>query len=453
MKELWAYFPKSRLPVVLGWIFLEQGIVAFSTFALIRATSLAGHDPSAAVTWMFYFLAGLSLPYLPGIFARRELENMVQIAYREFLTKSLPTEGGLNIWARRDHRESFTAGITSEAHAQIRQVGHTVFDLCVILLNVTLNLGVLGTQFHPVIGGAFAVGTLMAYGLFRTASPNVDQSAANAQGARTALFAHLQRAWDNGFAAHAIHRRGYRQALGNLLESNRHSQVRAVTTSEVVAVGTTFAILTPVLAAVVALVTLNPSSGFLVALLATLPRQFQIMGNLQVFLSYMTAMTAIRAQSRQVLGAVRVAPVETGTFVRARELRLTRREGDIEAPCGDVSVDALLAGELPKRGRLIVRGPNGAGKSSALIAVHGRRPGAYYLPTHADFWTPEENRTGSTGQRLLRTLEYLSAGELPPVLLLDEWDASLDPDHRARIDGQLQRISQTSLVIEVRHHG
>lgn len=481
MKELIAYFPKSSWMKMAFFLVLEQGLVAGSTYALIRASATAATDPAAAFPWVLVFLCALSAPYVPGVFARRELESAIQAAYRAFLGRAFPEDGrGIRRWARRDRRETFLATVTGEALGQLRQVAATIFDLAAVILNVVLNLAVLGYHFHPVIAAAFALGTGAAFLIFRRMMPRIDRVAEEAQLSRTALFAKLQRSWDNMFAAHAVHRRAFRDSLDGDLGAHRARAVGAVTLSELVSVGTTFAIMAPVLVAAVALLRLNPTSAFLLSMLATLPRQFQIMGNLQVFLSYMTALTGIAAQARQVVAQSRVDEVGTEGFVRAEKLRLQLRAGEgggrdsvapmgareVPAPAGacefpaPVGAQDLLEGRLPEAGRLVIRGPNGAGKSSLLLSVRERLGDqAYYLPAHLDFWIDGDGqnafgdvRNASSGEKILRTLEYAEARGLPRVLLLDEWDANLDAENRARIAAKLEALAGAHLIVEVRHH-
>lgn len=454
MKELIAFFPKSSWFRMSFWLFLEQGLVALSTYALIRASGLAATDVAAASPWVLVFLFALSAPYVPGIFGRRELESGVQSAYRNFLSANFPADGeGIRRWARRDQRETFLASVTGEALGQLRQVAATVFDITAVLLNVTLNLAVLGYHFHPVIAAAFALGTGVAFLIFRRMLPRIDAVSEEAQVSRTALFAKLQRSWDNMFAAHAVHRGAFRMSLDADLGRHRTKAMDAVTLSELVSVGTTFAILTPVLVSVVVLLQMNPTAAFLASMLATLPRQFQVMGNLQVFLSYMTALTGISAQARQVLAQCRIEELRTEDFVNLDQLRLSFRresEGEVVAALG---AREMLAGRLPAKGRLVVRGPNGAGKSSLLLSLKGKLgDGAYYLPAHSDFWVETENRTSSSGEKILRTLEFAEKRGLPPVILLDEWDANLDAENRARIADRLEALAGAHLIVEVRHH-
>jgi ABC-type transport system involved in cytochrome bd biosynthesis fused ATPase/permease subunit len=56
----------------------------------------------------------------------------------------------------------------------------------------------------------------------------------------------------------------------------------------------------------------------------------------------------------------------------------------------------------------------------------------------------------SVGQRVLSYLKYAMSEEYKSILL-DEWDANLDAKNTSAIDNELNILSKTRLVIEIRH--
>jgi Fe-S cluster assembly ATPase SufC len=104
-------------------------------------------------------------------------------------------------------------------------------------------------------------------------------------------------------------------------------------------------------------------------------------------------------------------------------------------------------------GRHTVRGPNGVGKSVSLALVkHQMGQHAYLLPASADLYLGIETRGFSSGQRTLAYLRTIFASpDLPKIILLDEWDAHLDNEFRDKVDQEIENISRSRVVIEVRH--
>jgi ABC-type bacteriocin/lantibiotic exporter with double-glycine peptidase domain len=103
-------------------------------------------------------------------------------------------------------------------------------------------------------------------------------------------------------------------------------------------------------------------------------------------------------------------------------------------------------------GRLTIRGENGCGKSTALLLIKDALAGkAFFLPTHNQLSFVAETNKYSTGEslknRLLEILEKVEA----EVLLLDEWDANLDPENKESLSVLIDELASKKCVIEVRH--
>jgi ABC-type cobalamin/Fe3+-siderophores transport system ATPase subunit len=111
---------------------------------------------------------------------------------------------------------------------------------------------------------------------------------------------------------------------------------------------------------------------------------------------------------------------------------------------------------LSQQGRWTIRAPNGTGKSTLLIALAmhlAGRSGVYFLPAHSRMAT-EGGEPGSTGQIKDQHLADFDRNVAPNarVILLDEWNANLDPANRRRLSAMIERWSQRCAVIEVLNH-
>jgi len=111
--------------------------------------------------------------------------------------------------------------------------------------------------------------------------------------------------------------------------------------------------------------------------------------------------------------------------------------------------------EASKPGRWCLKGPNGVGKSTLLFWIKERLgENCFLLPT-AHQLTLESTRwkqPASSGQRMSQILQELLTIPSTPILLLDEWDASLDPQTQLAIHHLMSEQSKEKLIIEVRHH-
>ena len=76
---------------------------------------------------------------------------------------------------------------------------------------------------------------------------------------------------------------------------------------------------------------------------------------------------------------------------------------------------------------------------------------AFFLPTHSQLSFLSENNRYSTGESLKKRLEEILEQVEADVLLLDEWDANLDSENRARLSELIDELSRKKCVIEVCH--
>jgi Fe-S cluster assembly ATPase SufC len=101
-------------------------------------------------------------------------------------------------------------------------------------------------------------------------------------------------------------------------------------------------------------------------------------------------------------------------------------------------------------GRYLVKGANGRVKSTLFLEIKGEKENIFYLP--AKFENPHFDAQGSTGQNKLNELKWLSENSTGySAILLDEWDANLDPDATIIANQLLNDISKNIVVFEIRH--
>jgi ABC-type transport system involved in cytochrome bd biosynthesis fused ATPase/permease subunit len=65
-------------------------------------------------------------------------------------------------------------------------------------------------------------------------------------------------------------------------------------------------------------------------------------------------------------------------------------------------------------------------------------------------WTADTQNL-STGQSALLRIQEAASQVAIIYILLDEWDANLDEENTSDVDQMLNELSQTKVVIEVRH--
>ncbi|MDE2442181.1 MAG: AAA family ATPase, partial [Betaproteobacteria bacterium] len=64
----------------------------------------------------------------------------------------------------------------------------------------------------------------------------------------------------------------------------------------------------------------------------------------------------------------------------------------------------------------------------------------------------DQEKSGySSGERQLQVLREVVAETVRPIYLLDEWDANLDADNRAKARELVDQLAERALVVEISH--
>lgn len=111
-----------------------------------------------------------------------------------------------------------------------------------------------------------------------------------------------------------------------------------------------------------------------------------------------------------------------------------------------------LLESIPRTGRYTLRGENGSGKSSFLLILKLLKgTDSLYLPPKHELVFKGSKRSLSTGQRVRKSLEEILAEHQTAFILLDEWDANLDPSNRQYLSNLIDELSKNKCVVETLH--
>lgn len=194
------------------------------------------------------------------------------------------------------------------------------------------------------------------------------------------------------------------------------------------------------------------SVGQMIALAIVLPRLTEALLDVTNLVGNLADYLALRGRVGWLNKALSAPVGDLAQRFTMAGLKIRRCSPDGWRDVVSTSVDDVFA-NVRGPGRYAVSGPNGAGKTSLLLLLKLRAGGdALYLPAHAMLF-PALPTGVSTGQRKLRDLRQAIAMARKNVtmLLLDEWDANLDPQNRRKMSELLDEISRTHAVIEVSH--
>jgi ABC-type bacteriocin/lantibiotic exporter with double-glycine peptidase domain len=223
-------------------------------------------------------------------------------------------------------------------------------------------------------------------------------------------------------------------------------------------------------------------TAVLIALAATLPRQIDLAHSV---LGLSEGWNDLLAIWTRIGGAVdHFSPQADAAFTRRikfKSLRLTDASIAEKQPLAAHNLPALLSVlHAMQNGRINVRGGNGSGKSSLLAALKNELGGAaYFWPTtdklafkfpkaiaekitapidesiddsdEIDEPPPVQKFGFSAGEWQIKTLEEIVANTTARYYFLDEWDANLDANNKARAEALIASLAARAVVVEISH--
>lgn len=208
-------------------------------------------------------------------------------------------------------------------------------------------------------------------------------------------------------------------------------------------------------AAVVIVLNLSSmTAANMIALAVVLPRLVDALLDISGLMAYLTDYLSLMGRVNWLNGALAEQSADLTQRYRIESLRLLREQDggwrQVDLVSAEDAIDAAR-----KAGRYVLSGPNGSGKTSLLLQMKMlSKDEAIYLPAQA-FLFPSPGTGLSTGQRKLRELIdlFALARGRTRLILLDEWDANLDPANRERISAEIDVLARTHAVVEVSHRG
>jgi ABC-type bacteriocin/lantibiotic exporter with double-glycine peptidase domain len=212
-----------------------------------------------------------------------------------------------------------------------------------------------------------------------------------------------------------------------------------------------FLVLFPVIGTWVWLIYQNIGNEvFLSMLIATFPRQVITIFHVTAIVAYASRWNSLKTRLEGLKSALIITePINVGTISWNR----IKAEKDNTIITID-SINSLQDITQDYRpGRITLRGDNGTGKSSLLALIKEQlSEKAVLLPPHSDmFFEFSSNKSLSTGEKIIESLDEIKKSERLQLLLLDEWDANLDKNHIGNISEKLNELAKEICIIEVRH--
>lgn len=436
----WQFLSFGKVAPLLTLTVLQQALIALGTFSLIRA----GLSIENLQLFLFWVGAALLLHLLTPLFSMvlRPLETkLTYFAYGEFLKKKvLANKSKPSLWAKKDQKETYLSSISSETESYLSAIIFVILDVFSYILSLVFGVFVLGVTLDVAFVPAFAIAgalSLLAYVLMQKV---VVQKSYEEQEAKTKLGGFLLQSWENILFNNSLTIQKYEDRLNQTFQKTLKASVRSTTWNEALITLLSTVSSLPVLGVILyVIVQSDLSTSAMTALLVTIPRQLNLLGTFRSLFQSMTSYISFESKFETLLKNASLQEEDLKQRISLSEIQVNG------SAAGSVEKVAAL-----ESGRFTVRGRNGAGKSTYLLHLNETLESSFYLPSHPQFIHNEDVVHESTGQKIMRHLGYIQESDAK-FILMDEWDANLDEKNIEIVNGVLEELSKSRVIVEVRH--
>ena len=434
-----------------GLLLMQQLIVCSSTLWIAR---LSHHiaESKPFVLDLLLFLTSLFVVFIPGTlsiyFSEKAkfdfLSQYIQGFEKNFFGRSLSHADP----KLRDKTSSF---LSSESFLVIEEAANLIYNWLSTGLNVALNVLVVSLVVDQKFILGYLVSFILVFLLLKKTGRRVELPAEKAQAQRVSLQENLKKAWDNVVLGNRYNFEQWRSAKNKSFVSAKAAAAHSMSWTQWISSAAMTLSMLPVLTILVWSFIQNIGNwAMLAVLVATLPRQIQIIQFMHGLVSYFVQWKATKNRLSGLSKGLEILDGEESYLERIHwdKLKLSGKDTE-KIPLRDWL--SYSSGWL--HGRFTLRGENGAGKSTFLrMLKENYGDEAIYLPSHSQLsFEDEKVDQGSTGQQIKRKLNELLHIRKMSVLLLDEWDANLDERNRNEIDQRIEEVAKDRIVIEARH--
>lgn len=411
--------------------------------------------------FLLFYLGSLALPYIPWCLAFVLRISWKQEAQRSFINGFVSSNrNNIGEWSNKALREEKLSILTSEGPQAINTLIDYVFDLTSYGLSVFFNIIALSIVVEPLFAVAYGISVSVVILIMNLKRRSQRQLTKKALTARIDLTQSLLAAWDNVLLGNdynfSLWQERTTQRVNRCLQRNvdleRFDQVMAIFVALMTSI--------PSLCVVVYFVLKHQHDPVILsAFVVTLPILFLILSYTYQTLSLAFRWGMHKSKLVALFRAIQASKESASQLekkVKWDKIRLMKSAADEQISLAgpkEASFQSELLDRAASSGRLTIRGENGAGKSTLLMILKNTlKDRAFFLPTHhSQLSFASETNKYSTGESLKNRLVEILAKVDANVLLLDEWDANLDPENREILSALLDEISEKKCVIEVRH--
>lgn len=441
---IYKIISNKHLRIALVFLLIQQIIVASSTYFIARLAQSLTED-TISILYMVLFALSLVAVYVPAYFCVTNTERAKYDAHKlyndSFHTVFL---GKTYLLSSDDLQSTATTTLAQESNYTLETVIDSIFDISALVLNVLFNVLVIAWFLDGTLLLGYAVGIIFASLFVHFRRHALKTAAKTDQQSRLNLAAKLFDSWDNVVIFNKHNYTLYNNIVQKSFATAKNNSVKSTSIQHINSSLGMIILMLPVFVVTAFIFNKNwHDAATMAVLIATLPRQIQLLQMCYALIGYHTSIGVIKTMLDGILEILQPTAVNLNTYIQANQIRV-KQTGEI-----------FDSTQLPKQGRLTLIGNNGVGKSCMLLKLKDHyQEQAYYLPAkhnlYFNYKTDKAHR-GSTGQQLIKQIQEIREDDRSTIIMLDEWDAHLDRENTQIIDQYLDDLAQTRLVMDVRH--
>lgn len=427
---------------------MHQSVIAGSSFFLTRLVE-AFQQKENYLTYLVCYLAAMLFPYLPGCMSYVTLQSWINDSHRRITTRLADTSYGLTEKYRDANARRITESVISRnSFIVIKDYLTFLHGFFGFFLNSFLSMVVLGILLPGNLLVGYFLSVALCIGIVLFLKKWISHLSTNVESDFIVYSEMLSKMWGNATLGNKYNYELWSKGKDQLADHyySRSTKLQFVKQSG------NFLLACASLGPTIFLVyhVLGPPSldpVLIAAVIVSLTRIFHILNSLSSLVYQLLDWSSINARLRVVFSVqASLLSAEYFPTMPAGEIRVN------EIPVKKFS-DATQLVAAKSHGRFTIKGENGSGKST-LLQIIKKTMGeqATLIPANEGglYWSVDTQYL-STGQSAMVRIQEAASQALIKYLLLDEWDANLDDTNTRGIDQMLNELSQTIVVIEVRH--
>lgn len=446
------YFSRT-LWIGIIFIAIEQALVAFSTFSIAELAKKILLK-QGILLWLSMFFFSLIVVYLPSLFARIFLEKAKYESFGQYIV--LFKQQFFNypmIKNDRVFQSTRKPYIASEARPLIANTINTIEILLIQGLNIIFNVCVISYEINFYIFFCYIASLFFSYFIIFFTRNAIKHKVNREQLSRANLAKSTINAWDNiivgNIKNYSLWYKDFLQKIKLAKQNNKYM----VLVQEIIAFFSMSIAAIPIFCLIFYMfISHNNNQIFLVAALATLPRQIQILQCMNNLIYATTLFFDIAERNKILFNSLQAYRSKFAERkINWAALTVYYNHKKINTPSSIASFEQIIAHH--KHGRYLVKGKNGTGKTLLLsILKHKISKKAVLLGCDMNlYFSGMACKHFSTGEKLQYYLAKIILEKELEIFLLDEWDANLDKTRTKKLNSLLDELAKQKIIIEVRH--